>query len=274
MKKYTLKQMMSNYLTPMLMKSKFYFLSLLLGMGLFIACSDDDEGVGDDPGTNPGPEVPAEVLTTLRFDKKLSGEELDNLEYEANAAGQTGLRTWDLQRPRVSAVGDSIHPDTVRLYLSVAGEAPKEKKEIFFKVAALKDQNDSERVADLEVLGDCHLEAGATSDSITVVLHYPTEKARDYEGGLYIDTEKSKVSVIDEGAVFKFTLKYEWEQPATWDANLYGEYSQDKHGFIITVMGTYNNWDSPMSATMTKMTLKQWVAKHGHPDGFTIPGVW
>ena len=269
------KRMMSNYLIPMLMKTRFYFWCMLFGMGLFIACSDDDEGGNDDPGTNPGPETPTEEVLTLRFDKKLNGEELESLEYEANAAGQRGVRPWDLNRPMsVSMVGDSIHPDTVRLYLSVAGETPKEKKEIFFKIAPLKGQNDAERVADLEVLGTNYLEAGAKGDSITVVIHYPSEKARDYVGGLYIDTEKSKVNVIDEGAVFKFTLKYEWEKPETWTDEYWGEFSQDKRGFIATVLGSANNWNSPLAAPRYNPTMKKWIEKYGHPDSFTLPGLW
>lgn len=137
--------------------------------------------------------------------------------------------------------GDSFLQDTVSLYLTLSGLASDREREFKLKTV-LMDKQDSAKVAEVVLEDSYRFKANQTEDTIRLVVKRPAGRGL-YTVGVTFELSDPGMEFSDgvvEKMVYRLNISDRYTVAAGfWDAAmyLYGEYSEEKYAFIVTVTG-------------------------------------
>ena len=132
--------------------------------------------------------------------------------------------------------GDSLRADTIRALVSVAGTISDQPREYYLKSVALAD---SVEMGEVEFFNPYRIEAGKITDTAVIVIKRPAARGV-YGVAVTFDFEKSLAfeNSIYGWNQYKFMISDRYPKPDGWSDEIYGEYSEEKYAFWVTVMQT------------------------------------
>ncbi len=176
--------------------------------------------------------------------------------------------------------GDSLRTDTLRLIVAVAGHFTDQNREYNLKATTLAD---SVGLAEIQFFNPYCIEAGKSQDTAIVVI------TRTFQRGITganitfdIENSPAFASSIYGWNNFQINVSDCYPIPKNWDAEKYGDYSEEKYAFWVTVMETTyeneslifdNNWMPLDIVAKLNKALKEYNT--AHPDNekdFDFPG--
>lgn len=200
---------------------------------------------------------------------------------EVNFAGRV-VKTDD-----TTLAGDSIRTVTVKLILRVMGWEADRDRQVTLRVRQAT-ADDSRTLANLEIAGAADLEMqqqavirrGKLRDTLVVTINRPALRQAYYASMVEIDPEQKTQDFAlgpEEGLKHLFVVTDRYEKPDYWKElhdYYYGQYSPEKHAFMVTVLKT-TDFESTRSARTNKIllnaALKKYNAEHpNHPKDFTF----
>ena len=145
----------------------------------------------------------------------------------------------------INPQGDSLKLDTLKVGVRVSGEAAGIARKLFLKV-----KNISEEKAEILLRDDYVMPADTGLTEIEVYVKRPARRNTDYEAGLEFDYEKSgfeRGTLERQTYVLKFkdvVSKELWEVNETYFNFYFGDWSETKARFMITVTGavSFSKW--------------------------------
>ncbi len=176
--------------------------------------------------------------------------------------------------------GDSLRTDTMRLVVAIAGKMTDHVREYNLKALPLAD---SIEMSDVQFFNPYRFEAGQMQDTAIVVIKRPGSRGK-FGINIAIDITNSSDfgSSIYGWDSYELAISDRYPKPNGWDDTKYGEYSEEKYAFWVTVMQTvYENewciWDSSwMPVDIVKVlndALREYNTAHpDNPKDFTFPG--
>lgn len=235
------------------MKNIIYLVSLVL---VFSSCTKKDSLFYEEPDAlqfNAGNNFKTEYNFATQFDPKSP--------------------VWDPY-----FFGDSLTHDTLSFRVDLLGAPSSEDRQYYLKTVNLKGQ-DSDIAPDIEFFNPYTLKANQIRDTIKLVIRRPQTRGI-FSTGVTFDFEKMKGSFgrgVEELLEMEFEIADRYEQPEGWNVDYFGEYSEEKYAFFITVLHTeYVSWMDWMFESYRqtlKERLKQFNDEHpDNPKDFTFPG--
>lgn len=171
--------------------------------------------------------------------------------------------------------GDSLKADTLRLPISLLGAASDQPREYNLKAIAIEDDNQLP-VTDIIFSNPYILEANALADTAVIIIPRPLSRG-EYAVAITFDTSADFEGSIYQQNNYNLFISDRYPEPNGWDENTYGEYSEEKYAFWVTVLGiTYEyRWymyDNGLNTLIT--ALEAYNAAHpDNPKDFTFPGM-
>lgn len=215
------------------------------------------------------------IITACKEDEILRySESQDGIYFVKRNINESKERNFAL-----SSIGDSLKTDTIALYLRVLGRKAKEDRKIFFETASF-NKLDSSGFAYVEYPNPFLFRKNLYTDTMKVVIHRPTERQISYGVELKINSSHQE-SDFGAGALealsMGFVIKDHFTKPASWSwsEKWYGEYSVEKHAFIITVLRKTNfidDWEKGRQNIRLREALDSYNAENpDNPKPFTFP---
>lgn len=172
--------------------------------------------------------------------------------------------------------GDSLLTDTVSLFIDLTGDVLPVDRSYKLKIA---EGGEGVEFVDIEFLQPYTLQADNFRDTAKIVIHRPSKRGQ-FIVPITFDTEESGTMFgkgLVEQSVFTFTIADRYTKPSDWDADYWGEYSEEKHAFFVTVLHRlYSSWDSWMFDDMRNRlnkALRDYNTDHPNDQkDFTFPG--
>ncbi len=183
---------------------------------------------------------------------------------------------------RDTYIGDSLKTDTLDVIIRLLGHRADYRREIAFKLEPLEDQ-DSSRLAEVELLSQCILDSARAEAKLRIVLHRPPERQANFTIGLTFDYDKMEFgSGVTEKQIFQISLRDIYTKPVEWDdffITYLGDWSASKHAFVLTYFQKKDipGYKSPLAWSRMyypnlKAALEEYNAAHpDHPQDFTFP---
>ena len=175
--------------------------------------------------------------------------------------------------------GDSLRMDSVSLVVSLLGEVSDQPREYNLEIVT----PDSLPQTQVILRNPYVLEANATRDTIVIVVPRP-EKRGEFQVDLAFveSTDFSKSSLQNRGE-FSIRISDRYPKPAAWEDHIYGEYSEEKYAFWVTVLqAVYEDkwafydmyWMPTTRIDELIAALNAYNAAHPNaPKDFTFPGM-
>lgn len=177
--------------------------------------------------------------------------------------------------------GDSLKSDTLRLPISLLGATSDQPREYNLKAVAIEDDNQLP-VTDIIFANPYILEANAVADTAVIVIPRPLARG-EYAVAITFDTSADFEGSIYQQDNYQLFISDRYPKPSNWEDHIYGEYSEEKYAFWVTVLGTTYNWRyqlfddnyMPLDIIGTLITaLEEYNAAHpDNPKDFTFPGM-
>ena len=175
--------------------------------------------------------------------------------------------------------GDSLQVDTVKLVLNVLGRPAQQDRKVFFRITPIKDLDDT-GINLIDYPKPFIFRAKQATDTARFLIHRPAKRQIVYGIGVEIDVanaESSFVAGVKEYMTTKIKLTDYFSKPSQWEYSepWYGEYSVEKHAFIVTVLKRTDFWDD-WSKGAQNIALREALDAYNetHPDtpkDFTFP---
>lgn len=176
--------------------------------------------------------------------------------------------------------GDSLKVDTVRIVIALLGETSEQPRKYYLKTTPVEE---SENLPENIIFENPYIfPAGQYMDTIKIAITRP-EKRGEYAIGITFDSEDPEgefESNVAERNVFVCKLYNSYPRPYGWNdaTSVFGEYSEEKYAFYVTILHTiYYDWHE-QEWTGYKNQLKAALEAYNtaHPDNpkdFTFPGM-
>ena len=176
--------------------------------------------------------------------------------------------------------GDSLRTDTMRLLVAVAGKTSEQAREYSLKTLPLAD---SIETAEIQFFNPYRIEAGQMQDTAIIVINRPAKRG-EFGVKVTFDITNSPDfgSSIYGWNSHNLTVVDRYPEPNGWDENQYGEYSEEKYAFWVTVLQTtyenrWNMFDQNWMPIDIVKVLNDALREYNttHPDNkkdFTFPG--
>lgn len=176
--------------------------------------------------------------------------------------------------------GDSLRTDTMRLLVAVAGKTSEQAREYSLKTLPLAD---SIETAEIQFFNPYRIEAGQMQDTAIIVINRPAKRG-EFGVKVTFDITNSPDfgSSIYGWNNHNLTVVDRYPEPNRWDENQYGEYSEEKYAFWVTVLQTtyenrWNMFDQNWMPIDIVKVLNDALREYNttHPDNkkdFTFPG--
>lgn len=177
------------------------------------------------------------------------------------------------------AYGDSLKSDTLRLPISLLGATSDQPREYNLKAVAIEEDNQLP-VTDIIFANPYILEANAVADTAVIVIPRPLARG-EYAVAITFDTSADFEESIYQQDNYQLFISDRYPKPSGWNDNIYGEYSEEKYAFWVTVFRRIytnqvifdENWTQMNVATLIA-ALEAYNAAHpDNPKDFTFPGM-
>lgn len=174
--------------------------------------------------------------------------------------------------------GDSLLSDTLVFRVDLLGEPTAEGRQYYLTTTTIEGQ-DPQKAPNIEFLNPYVLEANKIRDTIKIIIHRP-ESRGVFSTGVTFDLDKSKGTFekgVIERSVMEFEISDRYAKPEGWNEQYFGEYSEEKYAFFITVLHMeFVPWMDWMFDSF-KQTLKERLQQFNeenpdNPKNFTFPG--
>lgn len=175
---------------------------------------------------------------------------------------------------------DSLRTYTMRLLVAVAGKTSEQAREYSLKTLPLAD---SIETAEIQFFNPYRIEAGQMQDTAIIVINRPAKRG-EFGVKVTFDITNSPDfgSSIYGWNSHNLTVVDRYPEPNRWDENQYGEYSEEKYAFWVTVLQTtyenrWNMFDQNWMPIDIVKVLNDALREYNttHPDNkkdFTFPG--
>ena len=135
--------------------------------------------------------------------------------------------------------GDSLRTDTLRIPISLLGATSDQPREYNLKAVAIEEDNQLP-VTDIIFANPYILEANAVADTAVIVIPRPLARG-EYAVAITFDTSADFEGSIYQQDNYQLFISDRYPKPSGWNDNIYGEYSEEKYAFWVTVLGiTYD----------------------------------
>lgn len=225
----------------------------------------------------------------LRYD-----ETLDSVYFEGTTPGeQTSVQEINfaeriVRNDDIVLAGDSVNTLTIKLILRVMGWEADHDRKVSLNVRPAVPE-DSRTLANHEISGPANLHMklpaiirqGRLRDTLVVTVERPSQRQAYYASVIEITAEQSTHEFLqgpEEGLKQVFIVTDHYEKPSYWGSLLdyyYGEYSPEKHAFMVTVL-KMTNFDNTRIVRENKQKLHEALERYNKeypnaPKDFTFP---
>lgn len=174
-------------------------------------------------------------------------------------------------------LGDSIQFDTLRFAVTLVGYCADHDRPFVLDTTLVTGQ-DSSQVARVTFLPPYRLKAGCYKDTVRVVLHRPAVRGK-YTVGVTFDWDAVPGEFekgVKEKLVFRINVTDSYPEPANWNDKYFGEYSEEKYAFYVTVIGDrFENFEEADGTRYNRLlhnALKAYKEEHpDEPKDFSFP---
>ena len=180
---------------------------------------------------------------------------------------------WNLMWYCETFYGDSLKADTLRLVVSLIGKVSDQPREYNLKAVAVDGELP---MTELQFQNPYILKANALSDTALVIIPRPQQRG-EYAVAITFNDSENFDGIVSERNEYRLFISDRYPEPVGWDSYTYGEYSEEKYAFWVTVLGiTYDyRWymyDNGLGSLIA--ALEEYNATHPDaPKDFTFPGM-
>ena len=175
--------------------------------------------------------------------------------------------------------GDSLRMDSIQLVVSLLGEVSDQPREYNLEIVT----PDSLPQSQVILRNPYVLEANATRDTIVILVPRPESRGEFRVDLAFAESPDFGKSSFQDAGKYTITITDRYPKPAGWEDYIYGEYSEEKYAFWVTVLQAVyqDKWAFYDMYWMPTTRIDELIAalrayNAAHPDApkdFTFPGM-
>lgn len=175
--------------------------------------------------------------------------------------------------------GDSLRLDSVKIVVSLLGEVSDQPREYNLEIVT----PDSLQRGEVVLNNPYVLDANATRDTIVIMIPRPTSRGLFQVDLAFGESADFSATAMQDAGKYSLKISDRYPKPADWEDHIYGEYSEEKYAFWVTVLGTvyqyrwgFYDWYWMPITRVDELIAALNAYNAAHPDApkdFTFPGM-